>query len=88
MTDALAPDIILNFIRNKRSFFIGVDAVRLGLVLLDALVDALSRTSSGCLVLIGTTTQYLLNISTIRRAEGCFACPDSLSKSWKKNESI
>ena len=43
MTDALAPEIILNFIRNKRSFFIGIDAVRLSLVLLDALFDALKN---------------------------------------------
>ena len=41
MTDALAPEIILHSIRDGRSFFIGVDAVKLGLVLLDALVDAL-----------------------------------------------
>ena len=43
MTDALAPEIILNFIRNNRSFFIGIHAVKLGLVLLDALLDALKN---------------------------------------------
>ena len=43
MTDALAPEIILTFSRNTRSFFIGIDAVKLSLVLLDALFDALKN---------------------------------------------
>ena len=81
MTDALAPEIILNFIRNKTYFFIGVDAVGLGLGLLDALFDAL-KNIIGLLGFDCTTAQYLLNISTLRRAEGVFFAPNPFL-SWK-----